>query len=143
MPLTSHAAARDAIGTKLKTAWDAQTPPVPLMLYDDVKGDVPKDGISWARVQVRHNESNQVTLGEVAGRRFRRFGIVLVQIFTPFGDGLDAADAFAKVANDAFEGEETSPDEVIFRNVRVNEIGQSGDWFQTDVLADFEWDQVK
>ncbi len=144
MPLASLTAARDAILTLFKVAWDAQTPPVPKLLNDDVKDDLPAGTFPWARIIVRHNTGFQATLaGETGNRRFRRLGLVTVQIFTPYGDGLDLNDALAKVAVDAFEGKSTAADEVLFRNVRSNEVGQDGNWFQTNVFAEFEYDEVK
>jgi hypothetical protein len=68
---------------------------------------------------------------------------VTAQIFTEFGDGQVLADSLATVARDAFEGEVTSPGRVIFRNVRAVDVGPDGHWTQTNVLAEFEYDEVK
>jgi hypothetical protein len=46
------------------------------------------------------------------------------------------------VAKDAFQGVETAPDAVTFRNVRINEGGQDGSWTITSIIADFEWDEI-
>lgn len=143
MPVASITLARDSIVSTFKTAWDAQTPPIPLLIFDDAKQDIPSGGTPFARITVRHNLVEQATLGGIGGRRFRRFGIVAIEIYTPAGEGLTDADKFAKVALDAFEGKNTGGDAIEFRNTRVNEVGQDGPWFQTNVLADFEYDEVK
>ena len=143
MPFSSLTAARNAILIHFKTAWDAQTPPIPPVIYDDVAQEPPADGSVWVRVSVKHSANGQQTLGAQGNRRFGRIGIVVVQVFTPYGGGLTANDIFAKVAVDAFEGKSTAPDAVTFSNVRSNEIGQSGDWFQTNVIAEFEYDEIK
>lgn len=144
MPIASFTAARDAIIGHFRTEWNAQSAPVPEVLYQDDKKDTPSGNDSWARVTVLHNVSGQVTMGPPNNRRFRRQGLVTVQIFTPFGDGLTDSDIFAKVALDAFEGKETGGgDTVEFRNVRMEEIGQNGNWHQTNVIAEFEYDEVK
>lgn len=143
MPIASKAAGRDAIQTLFKTAWDAQTPPVPVVLYEDVVVDIPPATDPWVRVTVRHGPSTQVTLGETGGRRFRRLGVVTVQVFTPVGDGMTLNDTLSDVAVNAFEGKSTGGDEVEFRNVTASEVGVDSDWFQTNVTADFEYDAVK
>lgn len=143
MPISTITAGRDAIYGQFTTAWNAQTPPVPTLFYDDKEFDIPDGNTSWAFIMVRHTASNQATLGEVGSRRFRRRGMVTVQIRTPTGLGLSSNDIFSKIALDAFEGVETAPDQVIFRNARIQEAGNDGAWFLTNVIADFEYDEVK
>lgn len=140
MPVASQAAARDAILALFKAAWDAQATP-PTVYYDDVVGDPPGDE-AYAVVQVRHNTSGQATFGTTGNRKFDRTGLVTVQIFTPYGGGMVQADALAQVAQDAFEGKSADSGAIWFREVRVQEIGQDGEWFQTNVTATFEY-QVK
>lgn len=143
MPIADITTARDEILDHFTTAWNAQTPPVPLLLYDDRHEDLPNDA-AYARITVRHALMDQQTVGGNTGsRRFRRFGVVTVQIFAITGDGLQEADRLATIAHDAFEGQKTGDDRVFFRNVRINEVGQEGPWFQTNVIADFDWDTVK
>lgn len=136
--------ARDEILAKFLAAWIANETSAALpVIYGDVVGEVPASG-SWARVTVRHNIGGAATLGgEVGNRRFRHEGIVTVQVFTEHGNGQVDSDVLATVAMDAFEGEVTSPGRVIFRNVRINEVGLDGQWFQVNVLAEFEYDVIK
>lgn len=136
--------ARDEILGALKTAWDADPGSTGLpVLYSDTEEDVPATG-AWARVTVQHNEGFQATLSNAVGaRRFRRLGTVTVQVFTPHNEGGTLSDTLATVAKNAFEGVTTSPGRVIFRNVRVNEVGQDKEWFQVNVLADFEYDEIR
>lgn len=132
--------ARDEIYAKFASAWATTELPT---LYEDTAGETPAEG-AWCRITVAHTAAGQVTLGgETGNRRFRRYGIVTVQIFTPFNDGRVVADGLATVAVDAFEGEVTSPGRVIFRNVRAIDVGPDGPWTQTNVLAEFEYDEVK
>lgn len=138
--------ARDEILTQFKTRWDqpgaSQGIPV---IYWDSDATAPKPPNPWARVTVQHSpvQPGQVTLaGFSGGRRFRRTGICTVQIFTPLGDGLSTADQLATIARSAFEGQ-TTPSSVIFRAVSVNEVGRDeGGWFQVNVLAQFEYDEI-
>ncbi len=147
MPIATIAAGRDEILLHFTTKWNAGTPPIPLLLYDDKHRDLPTDA-SYARIIVKHNLFPQVTIGGTVanggnGVRFRRFGIVTVQVFEISGDGLSSSDILVDLAVDAFEGEKTGLDLVEFRDVRANEIGQDGPWFQTNVIAEFVYDRVK
>lgn len=144
MPISDIALARDAIISLFKTAWEAQTPPVPTLFFEDIHFDRQDTNTVWARIIVRHTTGFQATLSTGSGnRRFRRLGLVNVEIYTPPGSGLTEADKFAKVALDAFEGNSTALDAVVFRNVRVNELGQTGQWYQTNVICEFDYDEVK
>lgn len=144
MPISSIVTARDEILLHFTTKWNAGTPPIPLLLYDDKHTDLPDDA-PYARVTVQHTITPQVTVGGkgTGGQRFRRFGLVTVQIFTPSGDGLTNSDVLVDLAVDAFEGENTGSDRVEFRNVRANEVDQDGPWNQNNVIAEFTYDRVK
>jgi len=135
MSLT-YTAARDEILTLFKTAWDAQGT-VPPVLYWDRATQPPTSG-DWARITLRHTSGGNAA---ISNRFFVREGLVTVQLFTNFGEGLSSADLMSKVVSDAFQGQQTAGG-VWFRNVRVNEIGQDGEWFQTNVLIDFEYNEV-
>lgn len=143
MAVASRTAARDEILAFFRTAWTAngESSSVPV-LWDDVKGEIPAN-TAWARVTVQHASGEQATLSDhVGNRKFRREGLVTIQVFTQFGQGLRKADVLGKIAADAFEGKATQ-NQIWFRDVTVNEIGQSGDWFQTNVLVSFIYDEIK
>jgi len=133
---------RDEILTAFRIAWLAGPPSNTLpVLYPGTKLDPPSSG-SWARVTVRHEDGFQATLSDHGGRRrFRRVGTVTVQLFTPDGDGQTLSDTLVAIVKGAFEGKST-PRSVIFRDVRVQEIGIDGIWFNCNVQADFEYDEV-
>lgn len=145
MPINNPTEARDEINLHFTTIWNAQGTP-PLLLYTDKKKDLPDSG-DYARITVTHDSAPQVTVGGRistggGGQRFRNFGIVTVQIFADSDDGLTTSDVLVKIALDAFRGQSTGQDRVEFRNTRMNEIGQDGPWFQTNVLAEFVYDEV-
>jgi len=147
MPITARGTARDEILLQFKTAWDAGTPPIPLLIYDDKHVDLPNNA-SYARITIQFTTAVQSTVGGRVslgggGQRFRRFGLITVQIFSISGDGLTVADPLVDLAVDAFEGTSTGSDRIEFRNVRATDIGQDGPWYQTNVVAEFEYDRVK
>ena len=136
--------ARDEILGTFRAAWLASSTSdeYPIRYWNVAYDEDPTT--PWARVAVRHQDGAQVTLSNESGaRRFRRFGVVTVQVFTIYGRNSGLHDDLVTIANNAFEGVTTSPGRVIFRNVRINEVGQDGQWFQTNVLADFEYDEVR
>lgn len=142
--------ARDEILTVFKTAWDAGIETTgKVVIYPDAKNQVPKTNDAdsnpnlWARVSVVHDTGRQATLGGIGNRLFQREGSVTVQVFTPIGTGLSIADKVYKIVVDAFEGKTSASGNVWFRNVRVNEIGPEGTWFQANIIADFEYDEQK
>ena len=138
MSLT-YAEARDEMLALFLTYWNANASgPPPVEYWDQVVDPKAEAVTEWARVTVRHNTGGNDALGN---RLRARAGIVTVQVFTTFGDGLSTSDALAKVATDAFHGKSTSGG-VWFRNVRLNEIGRDGKWFQVNVVADFEYNEV-
>lgn len=145
MPFSTIAAIRDTIYTTFKVAWDAQTPPIPVVVYgNDVRSDAPTTGSSpWVKAVVTFNDSSQATLGGIGARRFRRYGIFTAGVRTPVGDGQDAADAYMQALYDAFEGKESAPDGVWFRRARQYDDGREGAWLLTTFLVEFEADVIK
>jgi hypothetical protein len=117
-----------------KSAWD---PTSVKLYYWDVADDKPSED-EWARITVQHSTGSN---DGITNKFFLREGIVTIQLFTNFGQGLSRNDILAKVAVDAFQGK-SSPGGVWFRNVRMNEIGNDDKWFQTNILAEFQYDEV-
>lgn len=135
--------ARDEIFSTFNEAWkgDSASAQLPVLWPD--RSQEPPDTGAWCRVTLKHTSGRQATLsGEIGSRRFRSTGFVIVQIFTPTGMGLTLTDQLTKIAVRAFQGVTTASG-VIFRDVRPTEAGQSGNWHQTNVLADFEYDEVR
>lgn len=136
--------ARNEIIAQFRTTWlaDGNSSGIPI-LFANVGGQVIPTSGAWVRITVQHTEGSQPTLsGATGARRFRRFGFVTVQVFTPTGFST-LADVLTMIAASAFEGITTSPGRVMFLRVRPVEIGQEGNWFQTNVLSDFQYDEVR
>lgn len=108
------------------------------------KQTVPPSGQEpWGRITLRHTESGQTSLaGAVGTRRFTRQGALTINIFEPCGQGTGASTDLPEIMKDAYEGVTTAGG-VIFRDVTIQEIGEDGDFFQTNVTASFEYDEVK
>lgn len=140
--------ARDEILDAFKTAWDAgagalNSGTVPTVFWDGVPEPVDKPhDAPWARIQIRHGLGGQTGIGRNSPQsRFTKTGVVTVQVFQPLAQpGLSQSEGLAEVAKSAFEGVSTASC-VIFRNVRINEVGATDAWYQMNVLAEFEYDE--
>lgn len=140
--------ARDEIIAKFRTFWLASSFAAVPLYYDDLDADSP-DAVkvgstvkSWVRLSVRHDMRAQSAFSDTTTKRYTTLGAVTLQIFTPRGDGLSRADDLGIVAQDAFAGLDT-PGGVVFMNVQTREVGPSGTWYQTQVTADFSYDEVR
>ncbi len=145
MSFTTRKAAITEILGLFRTAWLAAGQVDNRVKYDNVgKSTTPPTGNTpWARVVLRHTASEQATLSGVVGtRRFDRRGILTIQIFVPPGKGLAEIVDLPKILQDAYEGVRTT-NGAWFRDVVVNEVGSDGDFFQTNVVALFEYDEIK
>lgn len=118
------------------------------LLWWNRPGDPPADPDTvgnpapWIKVEVRHVLGGQSTLsGPTGGNRTTRRGIATVKFYEGFGSGLTQTDKLARVIERAFLGKSTT-NGVWFRRVRTMEFGKDGSWFRTDVLAEFEYDDV-
>ena len=147
MPITDITTARDQIIKHVNDAWNTITPPVPELFFPDKKEDLP-DNAAYGRVTLIHADFEHSAIGGKVstgggGSRFTRFGLIAVQIFTPFGDGLTLSDTLSNIMLEALEGADTGSDQVGFRNARIEEIGQIGGYYQVNVEAEFNYDRVK
>lgn len=138
----------DAMMQQFIEGWGAPNQDVD---FDDIDSDFkPPDDRPWARVSIRHNLGYQASLGgtsdgTIGGKPtslFRREGIIFIQVFYLFGDGLVNLRGRCQEVMDAFEGRRAGG--VWFRRVRVNEVPLGDDkWRQANVIVEFEYDQVK
>jgi hypothetical protein len=126
--------ARDEMSALFATAWSPRA-----VIWDGLVGKPPSGRTPWARFTIRHAEGGSAAIGH---RKFRREGTIFIQLFAPVGDGLSSLDPLTKIAMDAYEGQSTAGG-AWFRDVRCREIGPDGDWYQVNVLVDFEYDEIK
>ncbi len=135
----TYAEARDAIQGLIVTAWDTVAPTAPLM-FDNLDED-PTDGALWGRVTVKHTSGGRANIGPHA--RFRRTGMVFVQIFVPKNSGTQTADAIGEALVEAME-DAGGIGNLWFRDVAQLDIGTNNEttYFQVNVEASFTFDRV-
>lgn len=143
MSLTNAQARDDMIG-HVRTAWLADSGSSSIaMQYPDVAGfNKPASG-PWSRLMIQHVTGQKASLGNSNGvAKYDRTGLLTVEIFTTPNDGLLKADSLVKILTDALEGSKTT-NGVDFLNVRFNELGKFEAWEQTNVIAEFSYEEVK
>lgn len=141
--------ARNEILTAIKSVLDTLTTDLPadqVIYRNKSTAQIPDTDTPsptyWAVVLVQHAAGAQASLtGRVDERLYEKSGLVTVQLFAPRGKMLEADDIVETIES-AFLGVST-PGGVWYRNVRSTEIGESGPWFQTNILAEFTYDQVR
>lgn len=142
MPVASTTAARDEIYGLLKAAVDASPYSAVPVIYPDTVKDTPLDGTSYMKAFADLTNERTASLGPISGRRYRIMGLVQVQIFTPYGDGQATADLISGVVKGAFRGVNSPSDTIAFRNARAVDVGRDGAYLQTNVVAEFEYDEL-
>lgn len=146
--MTTVAEARDSIIQSFYDAWSADSQSEDIKVFypgkDEDESEKSADK-SWARISIKHFDSgfSKNSLVDSEGKKnYQRDGVVIVNIFTPIGDGLGLDAHLASVVMGAYEGKST-PNGVWFRNVRFNEIGTHRSWNQTNVKANFNYSEHK
>jgi|ERR1035437_721134 hypothetical protein len=146
--------ADNAILRTLKMKWDDDTASltggvVPQMVYEFLEPDMkphPRDGKHpWARVVIRHNDATKATMSNSEGMaRYRRFGLVWVQVFVPATSATSwmLAQQLASVAQLAYEGKRASGGNVVFTKAQVVDKAREGAWVCKDMKAWFYWDEI-
>jgi hypothetical protein len=141
--------ARDEIFALLQAAWDAgDATDGATLLYEntDERRPTAADGepAVWAWAHLRNVTSRQSSLlmDGTDRKRYTTYGFVGVQMFTPAGDGGTLMDQVSAIVLGAYRGKRTTGG-VIFKNVRAKQVGASGPWFQSNAIAEYEFDTVE
>lgn len=128
----TEAQAVEAIRGFFKTGWGSKSP----LCFEDQDYTPPADFSTWARLTVRHNTGDQLTMGAPGSNRHEQQGRATVQIFAK--QGQFALDALSKASDAAaiFRGKSTS--DIHFFETTVRPIGPDGyGWFQVNVETRF------
>ena len=147
--------ATDTVYGAFNTAWAVNsTYPV---VWPNKKPDTEpmKQGNPWAFVRIAHKTGRQVSLPGVDGKRiWERKGQLVCEIYTPSGEGTQAAYTLARLVELAFLGKTIhlavgktvvagkTIDSVRFRAIQIKEGGIHGNWFLVTVTAEFEYDEI-
>jgi len=143
--ITSRTQAKDAMMTLLKTVTDAQSLHT---IWEDVDKNTldqkPDTSVPFSRIAVRHRAGGSTSLPNSAGRKkFQEDGFILIEIYTPSGDGTVTADTLAQAFLTALRTRSSLNQSVWYTDVRAQEIGQDDGWFKTNVVAEFHYNIIE
>lgn len=150
--MTDMVAAEDAMLLRLKTAWDADAAAIAGALPEIVYALTHRDLMpeqrdttkAWTRITIRHGDSRKATLAnDVGAARYRRTGVLFVQIFVPFVDASSytVCQRLAMLAQSAYEGERDT--DLVYKTASIQDRSPDGGFVRRDVVVSFYWDQVK
>lgn len=130
--------ARRAIYDRMDANWDTTL----AVFHKEGQGRFdPPVRANWVRLSVRHNDSEQESLGPPGSRKYRRIGQIVLQLFAPVDDGLEPLDTMVRQGRTIFEGVRFS--EIRTFDAVATEIGSDGDYFQTNLDVDFDYEEQK
>lgn len=141
--VASRTVAKDTIAALVKSVTDAES--VAHVVWEDTDADTvdqqPATLIPWVRVLIRHRSGGATSLPGAGGvKRNTKNGFCMVEIMTVPGDGNVTADALAQAFETAFEVRSNLNQVVWYTDVTSQEIGPSGGWYKTNVVAEFHYD---
>jgi len=133
------AAAETTIRTRFNSEWSSLRPTIPVF-FDNAGDSVqPPQNSAWVRLTVLPGTSQQVEMGRL--RRWRRVGVIAVQIYVPAASGTGLAQELGDTVRDIFEGLTLSS--VIFRATSLNRVGLDGAWLQYNATTPFQADELR
>lgn len=149
--MTTFTAAANTIRSQFSTQFHAAESGVPIA-FDNVEGLYTSSGsivqdsvdgsgnpIPWVRLNVRNADAQLVSLGP---RTYRQPGVVITQVFIPAGVGDNRANEIAEAVVGALRGQTVSG--VRFRATSPPQaVGQTGGWWQTNVITPFDFDDTE
>jgi hypothetical protein len=98
-------------------------------------------GIVWTRVSVQFTSGEQDSLGNTGNRKFIKGGFLYIQVFTPFGHATNGNDSLAEASLNLFEGVRLN--DLWFKDGRIVTVGEDGEWYQQNVVLEFEFEAIK
>lgn len=152
---TTPQGARKALFAMIGAGWALKAPAIvaplsaPEMRYQGVeKPGLPGADKFWARSSTQLATTRQSAhVTDAVGSspvEFESRGVVFVQIFAPMIEPTSYAkgELLAELAQCMFMASETA-NGVWFRNPRINELQPDKSWYRWNVIADYQFNQVK
>lgn len=119
-------------GERLKANW-----PTTPIAWDNVEYK-PKRGENFIRPVITQTLSEMTTTGEYGKGNYREHGLITVQVFTKKNDGVLVNVQLADALADLFRGYQE--DRLYIKETRINRGGQQEEWYQSNVLIDYYFD---
>lgn len=127
--------ARDTARAYFNTQWNDLTP----VAWPDVSYKPTK--ATWVSFTMRHGEGFQASVGAPSSNRFRREGIITIQVFAPENTGANDAADKADAAANIFIG--VTNGGISYYGTTINEIGNDdAGFYQINVITKFRYDRL-
>lgn len=138
--ISSRTDFRDRVLAPLKTIVDSLSL---YAIYDDTAKEVPKDVMTeWVRISVKHGNGSRASLGRAdAKSKHTQSGFLFIEIFTPREDGLTNSDLYSAAFADSLRN--FSDGDIWIGDVSEVEMGEDGNWFRSDIVAEFSYDLIR
>lgn len=104
--------------------------------------DPPKDPAPWVRLTIIFNDGRQSSLGDIGNRKFIKSGFVNAQIFTPSGTGTDKNDEMAQDSLNLLDSIRIDQ-KLWMYNGKIQTIGDSGGYYQQNVVIEFNFEDIR
>lgn len=134
----SFAADASTIRDRLNTLWSTGDGP---LLFENVGSTAP-DFDTWIRLSIREADTDQVSMGPVGATAgtYRLSGLVMVQVFSPVGEGDGESRRLSSKVSNIFRGVHVSSGgrDMYFGSPSVVTVGIDGKWFHANVNC--PWD---
>ena len=133
-----------AVTTAVRTGGPVFFGYVPQMVWpDNPPKDQPDARKTWLRTS-RQIVNQRLAAFRDTAKVYETDGILFVQLFFPRAvqGSVEAGEMFADYVRDAFRGA-PAESEIVFRNARVLKLGNEEKWFRSNVVVEFEFDEIR
>jgi len=129
--------ARNAITSRYLTEYSEQFP----IALDNLKFERPNPNVKWVRLNIQFNSGNQSSLGTIGNRKFIKYGLVFIQVFTPINKATEDNDLLAASSLELLDG--VRLEGLWLYNGRIDTIGSDGEFYQQNVVVEFEFEDIR
>lgn len=119
---------QEIIEAHFKKVWGDTTP----ILFENTRKSPPTKG-KWVRFTILNSEKQQASIG--TSQLHRNTGQVVVQVFGKKGTKLSEITEKADMVISAFDVQQL--DSIQFRAAYKINVGETGEWYQINVIAPF------
>jgi hypothetical protein len=148
---TTYPAAVDAMFAMVLADWSANAPGivgttgVPEVRWQGVENpNSPAVGTYWLRVTEQIVIESQTSLAGGDGRkRYTSQGVIFSQVFVPVSDpaAYTRGRVLSEMCRNTFRKREPN-DLVWFRNAKITPVGLTTGWYQFNISATFQFDEI-
>ena len=129
-----YASERAAIEGRWAAAWNGRTPTA----YEGHAFTHPTE-TAWARLTIRNGEARQASIGSPGSNVHRHAGVIFIEIFTPGGQGTQAARALADEALAVFRNAHFG--NIACQTPYVSKTVQESPWLVMTIVVPFHRDE--